>query len=83
MLTLTIETERERPRRWIAEVLELPGVMLYGRSEPDAIRKVIRLAMVVLIDKCKHGEFAVAGWKSTLAIYDDPKLYARLTRAIP
>jgi predicted RNase H-like HicB family nuclease len=38
-MNLTIETEREAPGRWIAEVLELPGVMVYGKTKPEAVRK--------------------------------------------
>lgn len=31
-MNLTIETEQEEDGRWIAEVLELSGVMVYGES---------------------------------------------------
>jgi len=55
-MKLTIDTERESPRRWIAEVLELPGVMLYGTSKADAVRKVKELARRVLAERIRHGE---------------------------
>ena len=55
-MKLTIETEREAPRRWIAEVLELSGVMLYGTSKADAVRKVKALARRVLADRIRNGE---------------------------
>jgi len=29
---LQVETEREDDGRWIAEVVELPGVLAYGRD---------------------------------------------------
>ena len=32
MITLTYELDREDDGRWIAEVLELPGVLAYGDS---------------------------------------------------
>jgi predicted RNase H-like HicB family nuclease len=32
-----VETEREDDGRWIAEVLDLPGVMAYGPTEKKAI----------------------------------------------
>lgn len=32
----TIELEQEDDGRWLAEVLELPGVLAYGNSERDA-----------------------------------------------
>jgi hypothetical protein len=39
---LTIETELEQQSdHSLAEVLELPGVLVYGKSEPEAIDKVV------------------------------------------
>jgi predicted RNase H-like HicB family nuclease len=55
-MQLTIETEREAPGRWIAEVIELPGVMVYGRTKAEATRKVKELARKVLAERIKHGE---------------------------
>jgi predicted RNase H-like HicB family nuclease len=52
---LTIETEREDDGRWIAEVPELPGVLVYGHSEDDARIKVTTLAKVVIADRRDHG----------------------------
>lgn len=54
---LTIETELEQESdRWIAEVLELPGVLVYGKSEPEAIDKAKALALRVLAERLEHGE---------------------------
>lgn len=47
-MRLTIETEREDDGRWIAEVTELPGVMVYGVSREDAMRRVKALALRVV-----------------------------------
>ena len=33
----TIELERETDGRWIAEVVELPGVLAYGATQDDAL----------------------------------------------
>ena len=55
-MRLTIETERERPGRWIAEVIELAGVMVYGKTKAVAFRKVKELARKVLADRIRHGE---------------------------
>ena len=55
-MNLTIETEREAPGRWIAEVIDLPGVMVYGKTKAEAIRKVKVLARKVLAERIKHGE---------------------------
>ncbi len=43
-----IEIEREADGRWIAEVPNLPGVMVYGRTKQDAMRSVRVLARRVL-----------------------------------
>ncbi|MBL1177671.1 type II toxin-antitoxin system HicB family antitoxin [Pantanalinema sp. GBBB05] len=43
----TIELEQEEDGRWIAEVLELPGVLAYGASEQEAIANVQALAAIV------------------------------------
>ncbi len=53
--TLTIELDREEDGRWIAEVRELPGVMVYGSSQEDATRKVKALALRVLADLVEEG----------------------------
>jgi len=53
---LTIEFDREDDGRWIAEVLELPGVMAYGGSQPEAEKNVEALAFQVIADRMQHGE---------------------------
>ena len=58
-LTLRIEVEREEDGRWIAEVPELPGVMVYGSSPADARVKVQALALRVLADRLENGEGAL------------------------
>jgi len=35
-MNFTIEYEQESDGRWLAEVMELPGVMAYGASAADA-----------------------------------------------
>ena len=52
----TIELEQEEDGRWIAEVMELPGVMVYGSTRGDALRQVQALALRVLADRLQHGE---------------------------
>ena len=34
---MTIETLQETDGRWIADVVELPGVMCYGSTEAEAV----------------------------------------------
>lgn len=56
MITLIVELEREEDGRWIAEVPELPGVMVYGASEGEAMAKVQALALRVMADRLENGE---------------------------
>ena len=53
---MKIETDCEDDGRWIAEVPDLPGVMVYGGSREEAISKVKALALRVLADRLEHGE---------------------------
>ena len=53
---LRIEIEQEADGRWIAEVLDLPGVLAYGTSREDAIQKAEALALRALADRLDHGE---------------------------
>ena len=39
MVNLTVDLDREEDGRWIAEVLELPGVICYGQTRDEAICK--------------------------------------------
>ncbi len=48
---LTIEFEQEKDGRWIAEILELPGVMVYGATQQEAHEKVETLALRVLAER--------------------------------
>lgn len=49
--TFTIETEREEDGRWIADVMEIPGAMVYGATAEDAVVKVQALALRVLAER--------------------------------
>lgn len=60
-LTLTIETEQETDGRWIAEVPELPGVLVYGASRDEAMAKAEVLALRVLAEQLEHGEARPVG----------------------
>ncbi len=53
---MTIETEREDDGRWLAEVVDLPGVVAYGDSREAATAQVQALALRVLADRLEHGE---------------------------
>lgn len=55
-MNFTIEIELEDDGRWIAEVMELPGVLVYGQTRSEAIAKVQALALHVVADRLEHGE---------------------------
>ena len=55
-MTLQIEIDQEDDGRWIAEIPDLPGVMVYGETRHDAIGKVRILALRVIADRLEHGE---------------------------
>ena len=57
-MTFTIEFEREDDGRWLAEVLELPGVLAYGQTSVEAIAKAQALALRTLADRLEHAETA-------------------------
>ena len=48
---LTVDFDREEDGRWIADIPDLPGVMVYGESKEDALAKVQALALRVLADR--------------------------------
>lgn len=51
-----IETEREEDGRWIAEVVDLPGVMTYGTTREEAISRAEALALRVIADRLENVE---------------------------
>ncbi|MBA2733549.1 MAG: type II toxin-antitoxin system HicB family antitoxin [Acidobacteria bacterium] len=54
--TFTIEYEQEEDGRWLAEVVELPGLLAYGQTTEEALAKAQALALRVLADRLEHGE---------------------------
>lgn len=52
----TIELEQETDGRTLAEVLELPGVMVYGNTPKQAIARVQALTLRVIANKLEHSE---------------------------
>ena len=55
-VALNIELEVETDGRWIAEVVELPGVLAYGSTQDEAIAHVQALALRVIADRLEHDE---------------------------
>ena len=56
MIIFKVEVEQEEDGRWLAEVLELPGVLAYGKDQDAAVSKVQALALRVVAERLEHGE---------------------------
>jgi predicted RNase H-like HicB family nuclease len=56
VITFKVEVEQEEDGRWLAEVLELPGVLAYGQDQDAAVSKVQALALRVVAERLEHGE---------------------------
>lgn len=67
-MKLTVELDREVDGRWIAEVMELPGVMSYGQTRDEAISQAERLAIEVIADRIAHGEMTSAALAVSFSI---------------
>jgi len=63
----TIELDQETDGRWIAEVADLPGVLVYGQTQKEALERVQVLALRTLADRIEHGE-AVPMMKGVFAV---------------
>jgi predicted RNase H-like HicB family nuclease len=50
-MKFTIEYEQEEDGRWLADVLELPGVLAYGKDIEDAIAHAQALALRVVAEE--------------------------------
>ena len=70
-MKLTIELDLEDDGRWIAEALEQPGVMCYGRTRDEAISNTERLAIEVIADRIAHGELASSALAVSFSITDE------------
>jgi predicted RNase H-like HicB family nuclease len=56
VIIFKVEVEQEEDGRWLAEVLELPGVLAYGKDQNAAVAKVQALALRVVAERLEHGE---------------------------
>ena len=63
-MTFRIEIEQEQDGRWIAEVVELPGVMMYGKTLEEAKAKAQALALRTLVDRLDSGDSWSAIWRA-------------------
>ena len=61
-----LEFEQETDDRWIAEILELPGVLAYGLTRMQAGEKAKALALRVLAGQSKGNPAArIKPWSGT------------------
>jgi predicted RNase H-like HicB family nuclease len=67
MEKLKIEIDREDDGRFIAEVPDLAGVIVYGATLEDAVAKAQALALRVIADRIEHGE-SVPGVASVFTV---------------
>ena len=55
-MNFAIEQEQQSDGRWLAEVLDLPGVLVYGAISLEAMSKAEILALRVIAERIEHGE---------------------------
>ena len=55
-MNFTLECELDDDGRWLAEVVQLPGVLAYGTTRDLAIAKAEALAPRVIAERLEHGE---------------------------
>ena len=63
----TVETEQESDGRWLAEIVEIPGAMKYGKSREEAIGQAEALALRVIAERLENGEHLVEPIEITFA----------------
>ena len=66
-MDFNIECEREEDGRWLAEVPQLPGVLVYGATADEAMAKAEVLALRVLAERLEHGESRAHSIKISVA----------------
>ena len=70
-MNLSIQLDREDDGRWIAEALELPGVISYGATREEAISKAEKLAIEVIADRIQHGELPPSALNVSFSILSE------------
>jgi predicted RNase H-like HicB family nuclease len=60
-MKLRVEFDRETDGRWIAAMIDLPGVMAYGRTREEALATVEVLAVIVIAERIDNGELKLFG----------------------
>ena len=55
-MNLVVETDREEDGRWMADIPELPGVLVYSETREQAIAFAEALALRVIAERLENGE---------------------------
>ena len=55
-MRFAMEIDREEDGRWIVDIPDLPGVMVYGDTREEALARAKALALRVVADRLEHGE---------------------------
>jgi predicted RNase H-like HicB family nuclease len=55
-MNLHIEFDREEDGRWIAEIPQMPGVMVYGATKAEAEARVQALALRVVAEQLEKDD---------------------------
>jgi predicted RNase H-like HicB family nuclease len=55
-MNFTIEFEQESDGRWIVEVAEIPGAMVYGSTKEEASARFRHLHLRVFAERLEHQE---------------------------
>ena len=53
---LQVELEQEADGHWLAEVIDLPGVLAYGATRDEALARAEALGLRVIADRLEHRE---------------------------
>lgn len=65
---LRVELDREEDGRFLASIPDLPGVMAYGVTRDEAVRKAKSIALQVLADMIDSGEEVPAPLANIFAV---------------
>ncbi len=49
-MNYTIEIEQEEDGRYIAEIINLPGVLVYEKTQDEAMTKVQALGLLIMVE---------------------------------
>jgi predicted RNase H-like HicB family nuclease len=55
-----IETEEEEDGRWIAEIVDFPGVLAYGSSQQEAIANAEAITFRLIADRIEETKVATS-----------------------